>query len=901
MKTLRSFFCLAVSAWLAGNLFQAHAQTAAVDGRALKQQELVARGGVDAALTALRKAEAAKAANVGDLRRALSEAESAYRRAVSARVVAEDSAAGGKLDLAAMQRDLAQRESSMRGTLSDYLNNRIPTTTSDDKSAVMAGAEATMRTLRMEQEIVNEAARRAQPVVERNGTRSSATTQRMGELMSRISTTDTNEKNETRTGTQHEVEMWLRDRQRQMDVEEFQRLARNAQIVSPTTGKAVTGTERERMAMNAEKQLSESLAYHARDKTTFWDWWDNSADSRRDLAGQIKGGVEAAPEYQALNYLSAGEDSTAQHYRALAAAVYKSQSDMDQWYTNQYLGQTEADTKRGEMANGVHAWWTTGFGTLARVRDLTGESSNTHVKAKMDDMRRDTDAAASAFMAAANTPDPTRLPQHQRELLQRYGYIQEGPDKKLAYTIPQGRRELGSLTSADMPGASVLDAINMETVAVTAASVALPELAAARVGNIAMRLGAGANTAARLGQVASMATGMAVDAGSQYLTTGKVDPKKMIVDNLLVGAVAGKAGELVSAGTGKLSQMLRAGGRDSALAKNVSHAVTELLGLGTETALQTAYQNAVEGHPGLTQEDFMANLLTGAMGRAMAAAKPGTAAFDAIVSKLPEGPLKQALINDPVLALEERHRSSELAENNRQTWERFMQVTENGKNVDAHTIGEAMRRGDFSWSDLKTVAAEAPEHLRPIQDSINEARKMHYEPVNKEAVETAHRELQQEYHDKLAALDQKGLPQEQLAAEKQKLNDWWADEKQRIHAGELNAGSIGVTSDIDRSWMSDRVRDAAKRIEERETFRGEGDIPGPTSAKAWDMNEYYNVMPFIGDTYGAKKPKLDNLAGARVESKGVDLTHGETMKASGLASAMMHMSPEQRAMFEKTS
>jgi hypothetical protein len=899
MKTTLFLWSLASCAWLAAGMVMVHAQQpAAPDSRALRQMELQARGGVDAALTALRKAEAAKGANVGELRQAVANAESAYRRAVSARLIGEAAATGKKPDLAALQRDIAQREAAARTTVANYLNNRLPGASDADKPTVMAGAESMLRALRLESEIVNEAARRANPAA-------NPTNKRMDELLHRISTTDTNEKRESRSEAEHTTEMWLRDRQRQQDVEEYQRLARNGQFLG-TNGQPITGTQRERIALDAEKQLSESLAYHAREKTTFWDWWDGTTDSRRDLAGRIKADIDAAPEYQALNYLSPAENSVQQNYRALALAVRNSQAQMDEWYTKEYLGQSEADTKRGAVGARTHAWWSTGFGTLARANDISGESSNAHVQAKMDAMRRDTDAAAEAFMAAANTPDPARLPQHQRELLKSYGYINEGADKKLSYTIPQGRQQLGGLTQADMPGASVLDAINMETVAVTAASVALPELAAARVGALATKFGAGTTLATRLGQAASMATGVAVDAGSQYLTTGKVDTQKLVVDNLLVGSIAGKIGDLASTGTSKLAGLLRAEGKSGPLAKSMEKAIAETLGLTTENVLQTAYQNTLAaGRPDLSYEDFLAGMMTGAMGRGMASTHMGQALdkqlvkpFDAMVARLPEGRLKEVLARDPAVILEERHRAEAFAEHEQATMDRYKKITEN---VDPkklpEVVGEAVMRGEFSWNDLKTLSASGDPQMVKIHDAVVTARADMVKFLDKAARENAHEGLRSEYDQKVAELKKRGLPKEQFDAEEAALKKWRDGEAERIDKPAVILGSDGRGSDIDRSWASDRVRDEARRLQDR-IFAGDEGLP-TTSGRAMDLNEYYDVMPFLRDMYKNGTAHLSELPGARVESKGRDLTHGETMSASGLAAAMMHMDADQRATFEK--
>ncbi len=897
MKTSISLSVVAIAFWLtfATTIL---AQQPAPDLQTYQQQELRARGGVDSALRALRIAEAAKASNVGELRQALASAEASYRRAVTARVVVQSAAAGGKPDFAAIQADVAARQAKLRQTVANYVNDRVKNASSSEKPGLQAGAETLLRTLHLESEIVNEAARRANPTA-------NTTTRRMNELLHRIATTDTNELRENRSAQEHETEMWLRERQRQLDLEEYQRMARNAQFVG-RDGRPITGIQRERIALDAEKQLSDSLAYHAREKTPFWDWWNNTTDSRRSLAGQIKADIDASPEYQALNYISPTDEGTKMQFNALALAVRNNQSKMDEWYTRDYLGQKEPG---GE--SGLKAWWKTGFGTLARANDISGETSNAYVSGKMEEMRRDTDAAAAAFTAAARTSDPSQLRRDQRELLQRYGYIREGPDKTLSYTIPQGRRQLGAMTQADMPGASVLDAINMETVAVTVASVALPELAAVRASAMAAKLGAGANVALRAGQVASVATGVGVDAASQYLTTGKVDPKALLLDNLVVGSIAGKIGDAASAGTSKLAGMLRAEGKGGALAKSVEKGVAELLGLSTESALQAAYQNTVAaGRPDLSYEDFLANMMTGALGRSMASAGIGNAldkglskatkpAFDSAIARLPEGKLKEVLSRDPALMLEESHRTADFAEKERATWERFMKATDNGKNVNATVLGEAVSRGDLSWNDMKTLSATGVPELSKIHDSIAETRKELVTFLDTAARNDARMGLDTDYNQKLAELNARKLPQADHEAAKAELDAWRGDELERINKKAVILGSDGRGSDIDRSWASDRVRDSARKIQDRILSADESGAPGPTTGRAYDLNEYYDVMPFLKEMYKNGTADLAALPGEPATKGGRVLSHGETMSASGLAAAMMHMDGDQRATFEQ--
>lgn len=901
----------------------ASAQDAEVSARLseLKRAELLARGNVERAVSALRKAEAEGTTELGELRRTLAQEESALRRAVASRLVVQASGPQASETLAKQYREAQQRETETRQLLSDYLAGGLAQASGSERETYFLNAEATLRAQRLESEVVAEAFRRSQPLRQagandpRGRTRINETTDRLDNLLLRIATTDADEKRpDSRSASQHEAEMWLRARTREMDVEEYQRIARGGQFISEKTGQPISGTQRERLALDAEKQLAEAVAYHSRDKR-FLDFW-SSKDTRKDLADRLQSEVNAVPEYQALNYLSPNQDSMPSYYLALANAVRRGQSDVDYWYTHEYLGQK---SETGQSAAG--AWWKTGFGTLARANDISGETSRAHVEGRLNAMRQETDAAAEAFTAAANIRDPAQLPSTQRELLKAYGYLAEGPDKKLRYTLPSGQRGLGQLTRADLPGASWMDALSMETVAVTAASVALPELAGARVAAWATRAGLTTRSTAIATTAANLAANTAVDVGAQLLQTGTVEWDKTLLDNLVVGGAIGKAAGVVSEGlTGaggrllkdtRLAKALKDSTHGPSMVRDAEALVRNALGLSSESALQSYYQSLRNGNPGLTYEDFLANVTTGAMGRAMSGHRQARAKdylpYERVVATLtPEGRLRDALVGSSALALEERGRARDYAESNRQTWERFMRATENGQKVDVTTIGRAMRDGEFSWADLKVVAADAPEALRPIHEAMAKEREKFYGQVDKLARSRALDDLNEEYASKLAAVEKGNLSPEAKLAQRQKLIADRDAELKLINEKESRLGSDAASSDIDRSWKSDRVRKAAKEVEEALLYQRDQDRPGPTSARVFDLNEYYDVMPFIKDSFGGGKTpdgkpreRIDLSKQEGVEVGGRRLTHPQTMEATSLAAAMMHMDEAQRARFEK--
>ncbi len=117
-------------------------------------------------------------------------------------------------------------------------------------------------------------------------------------------------------------------------------------------------------------------------------------------------------------------------------------------------------------------------------------------------------------------------------------------------------------------------------------------------------------------------------------------------------------------------------------------------------------------------------------------------------------------------------------------------------------------------------------------------------------------------------------------------------------------GSGDPTSDIDRSWSEPRVMQAMKGLQrdrlmlDREGVKG----VGPTTAKAWDLNEYYNVMDGVKAAMPLRNHKEKGFANEKVIVDGVGtMSHDDAVAGNGRAAAMTPMSPENRALYKENA
>lgn len=900
----------------------AQAAPAAQTATAAEQKAAAAQAALrQEALTKLRASRTAQVAKIRDAlaandAAALAEARAKYRQAVTAELLLETAG----LDTAARERIIRERANAasqravrLRQSAKDYLVNRLGSADSDAaREQIFDSAADMLETARAEVEMTSEALRRI------GGT---SPVDRMRTLLERISSNYVEEPLRPSYGLEfgkiggapqavRDAEHWLRQREREADVAEYVRLARGARIVDPGTGKPIEGTERQRIARNAETQLVEALRRSNLDEGVLARLM-GFADTRGVLAGDREADIAASDEYRALDYITPSLDGAkAQEvFRALGLAVRREQDRINGWRAARV-------PEGGE--GGVSGWLYENFVAkqkvgLGRASEIGGwgltKDSLDEIDRRIAIFQRDADAVVAAFDAASRTPDPkdllkphptdpaiTAANRRHHRLLERYGYITRNSDGSQTYRIPTDARVSARLgRDLNLPGSSWLDIISGANVMKLVVLAAAPELAAARFGTLLEALELGAGTV-RLGVIVSESlAGTALDVSINLATGEKVEADKVAIEALFLAPVIQGVSRVAGEAGTALASLLKDRGRRQA----AETFLTQSLGLASETALQTYWQAELQGK--VTYEDFLSNLLNGAISRGARGALDSTAVTSIRGFRRGRAEIPEALnpvFSGPDGAAARRTVLDGAEANQRQLDEAVRQLREVVGDDLAHPdapvkIVTALEQGRYSWSDLKTLYRSDPEGIRPLMAAANAARARFAESLVSKARVRAREQIDAEYRDRTRRLtdalkDQPDTLREALA----QADAWRTQQLDLVEAKPFAPGSGDLTSDVDRSVASPYVRNALKEISD--ALLGIDGSLAPTSAKAYDLNEYIDVFPVIRRT---------NAMDLTRESPPdyPELTHQQGVEAIAMSSAMLHMTPAQRAQFRENA
>lgn len=259
--------------------------------------------------------------------------------------------------------------------------------------------------------------------------------------------------------------------------------------------------------------------------------------------------------------------------------------------------------------------------------------------------------------------------------------------------------------------------------------------------------------------------------------------------------------------------------------------------------------------------------------------------------------LNKGFKRDKTLCAVSCNRSDDINRCRDEAYSLFARVSSAGRNLNPKHLFDSLARGDINWRQLKIVYADNPKRLQPIMQKVNALRNKHFNRLTQRAQGWARQGLLRDYNTKLMGLRHRFADNEPIRLQKcRELTLWYQDELKRIEAEPLRTGSDDPTSDIDRSWLSPRTCEAAKRL--MEIHMG---IPEPpdrqcaTSTRCFDVNEYYNVMPWVKDTVPHRK-EFAKEWGTTVD--GGYLAHNDIVEANSLSAAMMHMTAAQKTQFE---
>lgn len=698
--------------------------------------------------------------------------------------------------------------------------------------------------------------------------------------------------------TEREAEMFVRQQVRDSAVDEYRRLARGGVILNRDTRRPETGTVRLHMAEDAERALAAGFDKKAL-RSSRYDILRFMAtkDDRIAKAKEIKQNIADTPEYKALDFLSPSlGKNNAEYYRSLALAVRHQETGVDKWRTD-FVPKSK---------------FSAGAADAHRIAGTAGDMSLDKVDRRISRYHREADAVVKAFEAAADIEskaargkiaraDPSLLSPAHRRLLTAHGYI-VGKGNKQRFTIPTGRQNLSGLKKdLNLPGSHLLNMISGESVSKMVVSTAVPQMAAGRVGALLEGLAVSRTGVAAATATTDLLVGVGVDAGFEYAEKGKVDLAKIAIDATILQAGLGSAGRV----TGGLASAMTKRLKNPTFRKASEGFLKDAMGLPSEAALQSYYQASVEG-TGVTYESFLSNLMNGAMSRRI------SGAIDRSDAKLPKF-LKKEIADGTPAGKELVNRHAELQKRRLRANKRLGDIlgdnapgaskaTDGARAPDAppgaitreqmaNRIGHALESGQITWPELKMLYADKPE-LGPVLEAVNQRRGEYFESIVKPAQELARKDLEAEYKLRKARLEKnlKGDPQLERAL---RNNDAWrASELKLINTNPRAPGSDNVTSDVDRSVASERVRKYLKHLYRKDV--GNNEVPA-TSAQSYDVNEYIDVFPTINKLKTMQK----DLATLPAHGDFKGLNHSQAVEAQGLATAMLHMSAAQRKKYQE--
>ncbi len=701
-------------------------------------------------------------------------------------------------------------------------------------------------------------------------------------------------------------------------------------ILDPRTGSPAAGRVRREMAGNAMLNLADQLgSVNAGRLPLFKLLWPQ--DSQREFAAQIESEVARWLDYQALAYLDAGmEPSPEMAFLAMAQVMRAQAQQMEHWYSNEYLS-TETPREiaerikdpilRAEALGKIELEWPKSFYTsldqLLRANGFdtaTDGSAAPAVRQRVDWFIRETDAAAGAFVAAADSLKPQdgkplgpkRLGPKHLSLLKQFGYIATAPDGAMRYVIDSDARGVQMRLDRvrgrmDLPGSSWLSVITPKTVATTAVSVIVPELTVGPLMAAAATAEFSAVTMMGLRLALDTTVGAGVAVGLDAVEHGmdNVDLGAVFRDTFLLGVPLMAVGEISQAAVKATLKRMAAAERGSIMHRlltsngryrmNVEQYLVESMDMASETVATAALQNYINNEE-VDGNSVMSILLQGAMSRAVSTAYHETTqlSFDDFKALVPERLRPQGDDAEPVMRYLHQKVVERLAAE-AAAKARFDSATgDNSSNAGRLFMGLA--KGDVSWTDLKRVYATDQGLMHPVMVKIAKMREYYFERFMGDAMRLARQDLVHDYEKQFEMLEKNGAPPEVMSA----LMDRFLAEEAAVMKLPIAPGSDNPISDIDRSSSSPWLRRRLRQLYEGHvSWFKEGVIP--TSASAFDANEYINGFPHIAEN------RQYAMAMGMVpisDGPGAGMVHSEAMEALSMAAAMLSANSGQRTLYQ---
>ncbi|MFH1489244.1 MAG: hypothetical protein ABII06_10090 [Pseudomonadota bacterium] len=699
--------------------------------------------------------------------------------------------------------------------------------------------------------------------------------------------------------------------ERDVALEEYRRIAAQGYIIDPETNRPIKNKIRTEAAAYIERNLVEYLRYTSRpsewDKIFSWMDWK---DSRPGLADDLESSLNRQPEYRILGYLDSGIEPTPKEYfLAAALAINAEREALIADFNKDYLGD---------------GFWNSDLGQLLRSNDAagTGDAGYTAVKARLDMALDEMDALARVFNAAAKDP-PERLIPKYHKLLKDFGYIvtymdEEAGEEKDVYTIPGTTRALGGSVSVKkdafaLPGASALSVVSPKSVVIMIGGIVIPELAAGMLVQAAGGLLMAERSLLALRVLANMASdaayNMAIDETEAFFDPEhRVNHERTILESTVLGLGTDLAGKLTQGALAGTLNRLAKSQRETQLyrviekaeranakrAKELLDAVFLAADISTETAVTAAFQKYVEGED-VDITAIHSTLLNGALVRAIDRIKrrneqdhrpalDDAALIEEGIRKYAPKFIRDALDGDARFKEEVKRNLARGLEETARVRKRFesdmREKMASGKDT-ADILFKLQISGDYTFSELKQIYADDPGTFEEVKKKLAEKRVEFFEHVLSLARKAATGEVNRHYSEQVEAAVREAGGRQQAKEVLEKLHAQWNKELDLINEEIKQRGSTDAFSDIDRSVLSPYLRRHLVRVYETQA-QWFNDGKAPTSARAFDVNEYLNVFPFITENSRLVQKIREANPG-----------HADILEAITISGAVQHDTPEQ--------
>ncbi len=692
-----------------------------------------------------------------------------------------------------------------------------------------------------------------------------------------------------------------------LDMEEYRRLALTGLVVDPETNVPVGGILRIRVAEQAEKALVQYLDRVGR-LGEFRKLW--SSEPLRDLGKSLVEKIKYRPDYKILHYLETGETPTPKHFFLIVANVIRTEQEaLVSVYRDGYLG---------------GKWDQVDLEQLMRVANLYGDGDDNieEVKERLNRFIKEMDTAHDALLNARKM-SPEQLeqdkPRHY-QLMRQMGYIDipDNDQKRARYVIPETARSFRSFAerasnNVDIPGKGILAAVNLRTAGQAAISAILPELAGAQFAAYGRNVFVSERAYAAATLAGEAIAGTLLDASMESFFNRRdarpgqkikgVEWDRLILESMILGTVTQFTGGVVDEAFDVTLKTLGSKTPNSALykaikkhplmAKHVEAYARTALGLASETSLTTFFQMYVQGN--MDETSWQAVLINSALSRAVAKgvnlAESPKVTWQEIKRYLPKES-RPVFDANPRLIAETRENINRQREEARKTLKDFQERTA-GEIITSKRLFRELAQGELSWRNLtKVIYPAMKDRLRGPMESLRVMRKRSFDKMKRKAIKRSIRDINRFFDLLTIKANNKSKTKTELTTKLKKIEARREAELQLVRKKIIAPGSQDPTSDIDRSSRSQWVRRHLRAIYDAEIRLSRvGD--GPSSARAFDVNEYINVMPFISET-GQYMSAMRSFTAK--EGPG-NLGHSVAMEALSLAAVMRFMSAPERLIF----